>query len=191
MSDYPGWQGILEDGETILWQGRPEKGVRWLDGLRTNFVMGIVITCFALFWMYEAAKSGTLMWIFGMLFLLLGLKQLAEPTIIPAYIRSRSWYTLTNRRAIIATDMPVRGRQLNSVPITRETEVTFEPGDPGSIFFGPIYVARKQGNAFLLIHDAEAVMRLIREVQTADGPPDQPPSLDDPFQTELHAKDAP
>lgn len=174
MTDYPGWQGILEDGERILWQGRPEKGVRWLDGDISGTFMGIVMVCFALFWMYQAASMGTAMWLFGFVFLLVGGRQAISGNIIPAFIRSRTWYTLTDRRAIIATDMPVRGRSLTTIPITSDTQVTLEAGDPGSILFGPPQLARRRGEAFLLIQNPEHVLRLIREAQTALAPKEAP-----------------
>lgn len=174
MTGYPGWQGLLEDDERILWQGRPEKGVRWLDGDLSGTFMGFVMVCFALFWMFQAAKGGTAMWIFGFAFLLVGGRQMISGNIIPAYIRSRTWYTLTDRRAIIATDMPVRGRSLTTIPITPDTQVTLEPGQPGSILFGPTIIARRRGEAFLLIEGAENVLRLIRETQTAALPKEAP-----------------
>lgn len=187
MADHMGWQGILDDEESILWQGRPEKGIRWFDGDVSGTIMGIFMVCFALFWMFKAAESGTLMWIFGFLFLLVGGRQALAGNVIPAYIRSQTWYTLTNRRAIIATDMPVRGRRLTTVPITPDTLVTYEPASPGSILFGPPIIAQRRNEAFLLIPDAERVMRLIRKIQT------EPPVLTstEPTATEPTAKDAP
>lgn len=167
MTDHAGWQGLLDEGETILWQGRPDKGIRWFDGDVTSTLMGVVMVCFALFWMFKAAQADTLMWVFGFLFLIVGARQTIAGNIVPAYIRSRSWYTLTDRRAIIATDIPVRGRRLTTVPITPQTEITLEAGSPGSILFGPPTRALRRGEAFLLIPEAVKVMGLIRQIQTA------------------------
>lgn len=171
MADLSGWQGLLDEGETILWQGRPDKGIRWFDGDFTSTIMGVVMVCFALFWMFKAAQADTLMWLFGFLFLIVGARQTIAGNVVPAYIRSRTWYTLTDRRAIIATHIPVRGRRLTTVPITPETEITLEAGTPGSILFGPPTRALRRGEAFLLIPEAQQVMRLIRQIQTAPLPP--------------------
>lgn len=174
MADDLGWQGILDDGEQILWQGRPSSRIDWLDGDWRSALMGLVMVAFALFWMFQAAKSGTGMWLFGMLFLVIGLRSALSENVLPAYIRSRSWYTLTSRRAIVATDMPVRGRRLVSFPITAATPVVLEPGDPGSIFFGPLALSERKGEGFLLIPEADKVMRIIRTIQSGSETKDAP-----------------
>ncbi len=174
MADLSGWQGILDDGETILWQGRPASRIDWLEGDWRNMLLGGFMMAFALFWMFQAAKSGTFMWVFGMLFLIIGARTALSETVFPAYIRSRSWYTLTNRRAIVATDVPVRGRRLASFPITAATPVVLAPGDPGSIYFGPLALSERKGDGFLMIPEADKVMRIIRKIQSGEETKDAP-----------------
>lgn len=173
-TEAPGWQGILDEGEAILWQGRPSSRVNWLGGDLRSAMLGLFMIAFALFWMYQAARSGTMMWVFGSLFLVVGLRTALSENLLPAYIRSRSWYTLTDRRAIVATDMPIRGRRLFFYPITPATPVTLVPGDPGSIYFAPVAKAETRAEGFLQIPDAEGVMRIIRKIQTGEMTKDAP-----------------
>lgn len=162
---YPGWQGILDPGEQILWQGQPDRRFRVeFDGLR-RVMPGLFITCFSLFWMYQAAKGSLVFALFGLFFLFAGLRQFLGPLVMPAFLRSRSWYTLTDRRAIVATDVPFKGRKLTSFPIDRDTPVEYLPGDPPSIMFGHPAIDKSRRGGFRFVPDAEHVMSLIREMQ--------------------------
>ncbi len=164
-STLPGWQGILEAGETILWQGQPDRRFRVeFDSLRHS-LPGLFMVAFALFWMYQAARGSGIFALFGLIFVGVGLRQFLEPMIWPAYLRSRSWYTLTDRRAIVATDVPFRGRRLTSYPLGSDTLVEFVDGDPASILFGPEGGAKQARPGFYYIDDAREVMPMIRRVQ--------------------------
>ena len=90
---------------------------------------------------------------------------------IAAYVRSRTWYTLTDRRAIIATDMPVQGRRLSSYPLTPDTEAQLVDGHPGSILFGAGFARRLDRRAgFKLIPDARGVWAMIQQVRRDNAP---------------------
>ena len=173
-SSLPGWQGILDPDEQILWQGQPDGRFRIeFDSLRES-LPGLLMLAFALFWMYQAAQASVFFALFGLFFVVLGLRQLLSPVIWPAYLRSRSWYTLTDRRAIVATDVPFKGRRLTSYPIDRNTLVEYVDGDPPSILFGPERGRRAERPGFRYIADAETVMPLIRRIQQNGTPtPDE------------------
>ncbi|WBU53868.1 aspartate carbamoyltransferase catalytic subunit [Paracoccus sp. SCSIO 75233] len=162
---YGGWQGILDDGERILWQGQPDRRVRFEPGDLSKAFPGLFFVCFSLFWMYQAAQASIAFSLFGLFFLFIGIRQLLKPAIMPAYIRSRSWYTLTDRRAIVATDIPVRGRRLVSYPIDSTTPIELVAGDPPSIRFGG-----SDDAAFTFIPEAEKVLALIRGIQRGELP---------------------
>lgn len=170
--NHPGWQGILDSGERILWQGQPDRRFRVDFGNLRGVVPGFAITCFSLFWMYQAAKGSIFFAMFGLIFLFAGLRQFFGPIIMPAFLRSRSWYTLTDRRAIVATDLPFRGRRLTSYPIDRDTPVELVSGDPPSILFGHPAVDRSRRGAFSHIPEADHVMSLIHQIQRAPLPSD-------------------
>ena len=46
-----GWEDILDPGERILWQGRPEPGLLPVRLPPGQMVMGAIFTGFSLFWM--------------------------------------------------------------------------------------------------------------------------------------------
>lgn len=170
-SRHPGWQGILDADEQILWQGQPDRRIRIeLDNLR-NIMPGLFAVCFSLIWMYLAAQASIVFAMFGLIFLFAGLRQLFGQLLWKAFLRSRSWYTLTDRRVIIATDVPSKGRRLVSYPLDRNTLVEFVAGDPPSILFGPEGGRRFERPGFRHIADAETVMPLIRRVQQSGPPP--------------------
>lgn len=162
---HPGWQGILDADEQILWQGQPDARPRIeFDTLRDS-LPGLAMTAFALFWIYQAAQASIMFSLFGLIFVGVGLRHFLQPILWPAYLRSRSWYTLTDRRAIVATDVPFKGRRLNSYPITPDTLVEFVADDPPSILLGPEQGKRSERAGFHHIAHADQVMVLIRRIQ--------------------------
>lgn len=160
----PGWQGILDSDERILWQGQPDRRLRIGFAELRRALPGVFFTGLSLFWMFSAARSSVMFALFGLLFLVIGLRKLVEPLFLPAYIRSRSWYTLTDRRAIVATDVALQGRRLVSYPIDAASPVEFVDGDPPSILFGP-----DQDAGFRFIGEAEQVLGLIHDIQRRGG----------------------
>ena len=93
------WDGILDPGEKILWQGRP--GTRIALTSQDYAIMGVggVFTGFALYWMAAPFRQGDRFWMFGLLHFSVGLGIALWPLTGAPFIRSRSWYTLTDRRA--------------------------------------------------------------------------------------------
>ncbi|KNG92592.1 hypothetical protein [Pseudaestuariivita atlantica] len=166
----PGWEGILDTGEEILWQGRPDGRVAFAARHLLTSAFGLFFAGFALFWMVMASRAGGGFWMFGLLHFAVGLGILAGPVVWPAWVRRHTWYTLTNRRAFIATDMPLMGRRLKSYPITPETALHYDHGDPGSIHFAAEYRQAKSGTRstpvrFDRIPDGDTVYRLFRDIQ--------------------------
>ena len=137
-----GWDGLLEDGETILWQGQPVPGIVWRDVISPMGLFGAVFTAFALFWMAMAAAiiggdAGfpfTLFPLFGLPFLAVGLYMMLGHVIVDGYVRSATHYTLTDRTAFIATDAFGK-RSLKSYPIREMPFLELEDGMPGSVMF--------------------------------------------------------
>ena len=164
---HPGWQGILDEGERILWQGQPDSRLRPDFGSLKQSLPALYMVLFSLFWMFQTARMGGIFPLFGLLFLFSGLWRLLKPTLWPSFLRSRTWYTLTDRRAIVATDVPLKGRSLTSYPIGRDTPVEYLPGDPPSVIFGHPAVGDGQRGAFRNVADADRVLALIRGIQRA------------------------
>jgi len=166
----PGWEGILDPGERILWQGRPDGRVVWRVRHLPTMLFGAVFAGIALIWMILAARAGDFVWTFGLIHFAAGLSLILGPTLWPAFRRQRSWYTLTDRRAFIATDMPIVGKRLKSYPIDADTVLRFDGDDPGTIHFAQDYRRGKNGSrkvdiGFERIAEGRDVYALIRRVQ--------------------------
>ena len=174
----PGWEGILENGEEILWQGRPDSRVSFHDLRPMQVVTGLFFTGFALFWIFQAARitsMGNAPWfarlfpLFGIPFVLAGLNMLGGSALLDAYKRRYTWYTLTNRRAFVATDVPLLGRGLKSWDITPATEIEFDGRDPGTLIFA-YETRRSRGKSrkpvgFIRIPEARAVLTQMQQIR--------------------------
>jgi len=170
VSTPAGWDGILDDGETILWQGRPDKKVVFKASHIFTFIFGCFFAGFAFFWMLMASLGGGYFWMFGLLHFTAGLCVMLGPILWPAWARRHTWYTLTDHRAFIATDIPLAGRNLKSYEISAKSPIEFEQGKLSSIFFAKDYHRTKNGSrqvriGFERIEDGATVMQLIRQVQ--------------------------
>ena len=170
MSAPEGWDGILDDGEVILWQGRPGTKVVWKISHIMSFVFGLAFAGFALFWMTMAAQAGGYFWTFGLIHFSVGIGLAIGPPYWSAWRRRHTWYTLTDRRAFIATDLPLQGRKLQSYPIAKDTQLEYDRGEKATIHFAHEYRRTKNGSrrvpiGFERITDGEEVYRLIRKIQ--------------------------
>jgi len=166
-----GWEGILDKGEHILWQGRPDPGFRLRLGYIVSGIFGLFFAAFALFWMVMAASAGGFFWMFGLLHFSVGLGIAVGPIAYDILRRRNTWYTLSDRRAFIATDLPLVGRRLQSWPITSSTVLELQDNDPPSIYFAEEFKRTKNGHrrvpiGFEAIADAPEVLKLMREIQT-------------------------
>ena len=170
MTAATGWEGILDTGETILWQGRPDGAVKWKIVHIFTFLFGLAFAGFALFWMIMAAQAGGGFWMFGLIHFSVGISIAVGPPFWNAWRRRHTWYTLSDRRAFIATDLPLRGRRLKSYPITDDTVLDFDRGDPATIYFDHEMRRTKNGSrrvdiGFERIEDGAEVYALFRKIQ--------------------------
>lgn len=165
-----GWDGILDEGEVVLWQGRPDASLVLGAANIVSGAFGLFFAGFALFWMVMAAQGGGFFWMFGLLHFGVGLSIALGPIFGGAFIRRRTWYTLTDKRAFVAIDLPVKGKSLDSYPINDNTTITFEEAGLSTIHFakGRRYRGFKKRIGpigFERIPDGRAVYRMIRDVQ--------------------------
>ncbi|MCR9069464.1 MAG: hypothetical protein NXH79_11525 [Rhodobacteraceae bacterium] len=146
-----GWDGFLDEGEHVLWQGRPDPGIEWRQMLSPTSLFGVVFTAFSLFWMGAAAAMiwGTgdapgifvLFPLFGLPFLLIGLFMMGGNVVWAAYLRRSTIYSVATRQVFIARDTGA-GRTLEAIRIANITDIALEGGDPGTV---RIDVARPLG----------------------------------------------
>jgi hypothetical protein len=165
------WAGILDPGETIRWQGRPVPKLRLEFRTALEPLFFIFFTGFSVFWMVGASQAGGLFWTFGLLFFFIGSYSLFGQHFWKYYLRLHSHYTLTNRRAFIATEV-LGKRRLRSYPIGKDTVIDLVDGSPGSVFFATEITKDGEGDVtrtpigFELVEDSRSVYALIREIQS-------------------------
>ncbi|PWE26774.1 hypothetical protein C4N9_20260 [Pararhodobacter marinus] len=140
MSKVPaGWEGILDEGEQILWQDRPDGRLRPGDFFGFKLVFAIFFTGFAVLWIAGArwmspTDGFDLFPLFGVPFVLVGLYMMIGAPIWEAHVRRNTWYTLTDRAAFIATDL--RGkRKLERHGFEDMNALSLAEGNPGTVWF--------------------------------------------------------
>ena len=106
MTDYEVQSQVqqeLSHGEKLLWSGRPSRGFRLqaADGLLIPF--GVFWTGFTIDWEWTAIRYGAPFpfALFGIPFVLVGLYLVFGRFVVEARRRARTFYGLTDRRAII------------------------------------------------------------------------------------------
>lgn len=171
-SDKTGWEGILEIGEDILWQGRPQVRFRIKPFQIAAVIFGMAFSGFALFWMIMASQSGGFFWMFGLLHFFVGLSIGIGPVLINNLRLRGTWYTLTDRRAFIASEMPVMGRRIKSYQINAGTVLELKQSNPPSVYFAHEIKQGQQksyqvGIGFEGIQDGVQVMAMMRDIQKA------------------------
>jgi hypothetical protein len=162
----------LAPGEELLWMGRPKQGVflERRDWLQVPFA---VAWCgFAIFW--EAmAVFGNAPWFFklwGIPFVCVGLYMVFGRFYYAAWLRARTYYGVTSRRALILTRRSTR--ELVAFDLST-TNVSMEERDDesGTLTFG-IYTPPPPGRwqavqppSFVRIPNVRGVMHLIDETR--------------------------
>ncbi len=125
--------------------------------------------------MTKAAQTGGPFWMFGLIHFSVGLGIFWKSLFGATRRRRNTWYTLTDRRAFIATKSARKGRELKGFPITPETRIAFEDGPPATIDFAR---ERRKGNkgrsytvsiGFERIADGQKVLALLRQAQRREA----------------------
>ncbi|WP_417588508.1 hypothetical protein [Pararhodobacter oceanensis] len=190
MSTSPsGWEGILDQGEEILWQGQPDDAIIWTDLISPQTFMGLFFCGFSAFWltgvwailgsMDQAGALGLMFLLFpivGVIFFGTGLYMLGGRLFWDVYLRQNTWYTLTTEAAYIAT-APLGKRRLKRYAYSEMSQLSLDDGQPGTIWFAEELRSyrshSKSGRGrtrtaripigFRRIGDARAVYRLLRD----------------------------
>ena len=169
-----GWDGIFEEGEHILWQGRPDGQIAVRAGNIMGLVFGLFFAGFALFWMIMAFAAGGFFWMFGLLHFTIGVGISVGAVYGSAYKRRHTWYTLTNRNAYIAVDLPLAGKRLMTYAITPGSVLDLDDGNPASVMFATRTRRTKNGTrdvrvGFERIADGRTVYGLLRKIRKEAG----------------------
>ena len=177
------WSEVLEPGERLLWQGRPcgRLRIRWRD--LPLIVVGAVIVVLAVMLGAEAAaglraseEMATRMLILALVVAGFGLWCVIGPPIMDMLRRRGTSYALTDRRALVETDF--MGRGLAAWPITEDSPLWLEPGNPPTACFGMLrprprlsdrlrgkLATRVRAAGFERVPEAERVLALMRGIQ--------------------------
>jgi len=138
------WKPFLDPGEHILWQGRPDGRLRLKGRNLLISGFGVGFLAFSVFWVimafsFPGTQNDPVGWLFpmfGLPFVLVGLWLVFGVHFYDAYKRSKSFYTLTSKRAFIGSDLG--GRRLQSYPIDKDATLAFRPGPPDTVIFAAI-----------------------------------------------------
>ena len=121
------WEHFLEEGERVLWHGRPDAVKLFSPTATKNFVVGIPLIAFGavmvnVTWPQHGNFQGMWpVWVIAALLIGAGLGYSLTAPYRDRAKRMRTWYTLTNKRAVIATD--IKRREFTSYPITSENDI--------------------------------------------------------------------
>ena len=163
--------GLLGSGEHLVWSGRPRGGIMFhpVDVLLIPF--SVLWAGFAVSW--EAAvitaQAPRFMLLLGLPFVAVGLYMVGGRFFADARRRSRTYYALTNRRALIVTRareaMSIKEHQLGSLT---DLSIRAKPDGSGTLIFGaphhyPVWLA---GTAWPSVGDLPAFVAVdnVRDV---------------------------
>lgn len=173
MTTAQGWDDILDQDEQILWQGRPDGTIVFSLPAVLTTLFGIFFAGFALFWMVMAAQGGGFFWMFGLIHFSVGISIIFGAFLAKPFRHRYTWYTLTNKRAYIATDLPFRGKRLKSYVIDDNSPLSFEEAGR----FATVHFAtetyrvknrtRRRTIGFDRITDGHHVFRLMRDIKSS------------------------
>ena len=136
MNQAPeGWEDIFDYGEELLWQGRPDTAFVWQKKHLQTTLLGLVITGFGVVWITMTSTNGGYFWLLGIGFLLIGPLLALAPPYMNTLMRGSTWYSLSNKRAFIATERKAVGRKLRAYPIDPDFVLEFDHADPATIYF--------------------------------------------------------
>ncbi|MCA0044303.1 hypothetical protein [Celeribacter litoreus] len=130
-----GWADILMPNERVLWQAQPDSRIEWRGPQVPFALFGMMFAGFALFWTVKAMMSNGF-WVYGIFQIVTGLGIALAPLFIGPFIAKRTWYSLTNRRAFFASDLPFGGKSLTALELYPNTPVEFDGQEPGTLSFG-------------------------------------------------------
>jgi hypothetical protein len=96
-------QSVIQPGESVLWSGRPDPSVIFTGADAILVPYGVFFTAFCVFW--TAGVSGTKeaqpFAFIGVVLLLIALYYLVGRFVVKWWLKRRTVYAITNRRAIV------------------------------------------------------------------------------------------
>lgn len=174
----------LDSGESLIWSGTPRKGLALRSSDAYMIPFSFLWGGFAIFWEAGVLRTNgpntAFMSIWGIPFVLAGLYLIIGRFFVDASLRAKTFYGLTNRRAIIISGL--FSRTINSLPLRTLTDISLQERSDHS---GTIFLGRPQpyspwssgmrwpggsqysAPAFEMIPNAKTVHNLLLEAQRA------------------------
>lgn len=177
-ASYALFRPYLQDGEELFWTGKPYTSVPFRPNIGV-LIFSIFWLGFAVFWTVMASAAGGAFGLFGLPFIGVGCFLLYSQVIGQKQQMKKTYYAVTDRRAIILTEKP-SGIHFAEFPFSNMTNVTMTAvrGETGTILFPTPYYATpyvsRRGiplqnaqqtvlNGFYMIDNVQTVCRLISE----------------------------
>ena len=159
--------------ETLLWSGRPRRGIVVRASEWVTMPFALMWGGFAVFWEWQVIHSNAPVFLvlWGVPFVLVGLYLIVGRFFVDARLRERTIYAVTNERILIVSGL--FGRNVRSLGLRGLSDLSLrETGNgEGSILFGSgaPYGRRRGalGPRFELVANARNVYEIIREAQHA------------------------
>ncbi|MGR3436696.1 MAG: hypothetical protein ACU0CO_17710 [Shimia sp.] len=182
------WDGLLDPGERVLWQGQPDGRWAFEGQMGCAVPFGLFFAGFSVVWMGLAAQAPFPFWLFGLPFFAIGVGLVATSLFGSTWMRRRTTYTITDRRVLIGEDgrlppalarlgLPSAGRSLTSVRIEPDFPIALsERGHLADITVGRSTARDADGDrtttdvALRRIEDGREVFALLRAVQRGESP---------------------
>lgn len=167
MNDLEGYEfcrNYMTDGEYILWKGRPEKGNVFTGQEAVLLPFSVIWLAFSVYWEMTALQSGAswFLVLWGIPFVGIGIYLLAGRFFMTAYLRSRTFYVITNKKIIIRQGNRMRMYEGRNLP---SAEIVIHKNGCGTLKFGRMVDARngyRNGIAFMIENVAD-----VAQVQNA------------------------
>jgi hypothetical protein len=166
-----GWEGILDPGERIIWQGRPSGRLTFRGQKPGAMLVGGVFVAVSLFFIAIGFAVGSVIFVlFPMIHLSVGLALVAGQPFWRVYAHRHTWYTLTDRRAVIATDHWPTRRKLGTWRIGSDSPVARIDGPIPGVQFAFENLTGQRGPyqrpiLFEMIDDADAVIAILNQIR--------------------------
>jgi hypothetical protein len=142
---------VLLSGERIIWTGQPAQGVRLTGQDALLIPFSLMWAGFAVFWeasVMRAPNAPVFFRLWGVPFLLIGAYLVVGRFLVDAWVRSSTWYALTNRRILI--DRSGLFNKFTALNLDRlpELELREHADGRGTILFGQPVPYWGRGNAW-------------------------------------------
>jgi hypothetical protein len=124
--------------EKVVWSGTPGKGIKFQSTDLVFVPFSLLWAGFAIFWEATVIRGGAPVFfaLWGIPFVLGGAYITVGRFFFDSYLRSRSRYFLTNRRALIVTTWPTRRLRSVNLASLQEIGITESRDGAGTLIFG-------------------------------------------------------